>query len=214
LPATLTTARRPVTAAEVRAELLRWSDPVTAAVAPAHKRRRRPFARLGVATMAALTVPGALLVAWPDQKPARPPAVFVSPISNATAPAAASPSASLANVAPSKMATAPTPQPEPSPSPLPRSAPDQITDLKTLVRQQQATGQLAAKNADELDHMLKDLSSLVVQGKQREAHDKLAAIQKKNNDLLAAEKIPPAGHAALEDGLDQLATAIANMPKA
>jgi serine/threonine-protein kinase len=211
-------ARRPVTAAEVRVELLRWSDPVTAAVATAAARRRRPFVRVGVATMAALAVPGALLVAWPDQEPAQPPAAAVSPASSATASAStsasASPSVSPAKVATSKMATAPTPQPEPSPSPLPRSVLDQIMDLKALVRQLEATGQLPPSNADDLDHMLNDLTNLVIQDKQREAHDKLAAIQKKNDDLLAAGKISPAGHAAFEDGLDRLAVAISNMPKA
>jgi hypothetical protein len=73
---------------------------------------------------------------------------------------------------------------------------------------------LPPSNADDLDHMLNDLSNLVVQGKQREAHDKLAAIQKKNDDLLAAGKISPAGHAAFEGGLAQLAVAISSLPKA
>ncbi|MCP2324137.1 hypothetical protein HDA40_002644 [Hamadaea flava] len=47
--------------------------------------------------------------------------------------------------------------------------------------------------------------------KQPEAEDKLAAIQKKNDDLLAA-KISPAGHSALAQGLSMLAVAIAGMP--
>jgi len=83
--------------------------------------------------------------------------------------------------------------------------------LKALVRQLEATRQLPPSNADDLDHMLNDLSNLVVQGKQPEARDKLAAIQKKNDDLLAAGKISPAGHLALEQGLNLLALAISGM---
>jgi hypothetical protein len=195
---------------------------VAAAVAPAGNRHRRPFARVGVATIATIAVAPALLVAWPDQEPAQPPAAAASPTPSATASASASALASAlasssvspTKVATSPMATAPTPQPELSPSPLPRSALDQIMDLKALVRQLEATGQLPPGNADDLDHMFNDLSNLVVQGKQREAHDKLAAIQKKNNDLVAAGKISPAGHAALEGGLAQLAVAISSLPKA
>jgi len=219
-------AQRPATAAEVRGELLRWSDPVTAVAGRLAARRRRPFAQAGVATIAVFAVPAALLVAGPQRQPAQPPTAVASPSSSPTAAVAAlalasvSPSASAsasatvtpAGTATSSVATAPSLQPEPSPPP--RSALNQITDLKAQLRQLEATGQLSAKNADELDHMLKDLSNLVAQGKQREAHDKLAAIQKKNDDLLASRKISPAGHTALQDALDELAAAIADMPSA
>jgi hypothetical protein len=62
--------------------------------------------------------------------------------------------------------------------------------------------------------MLNDLSDLVAQAEQSEAQDKLAALQKKSDDLLAAHKVSPAGHAALEDRLDELAVAISSMPAA
>jgi eukaryotic-like serine/threonine-protein kinase len=208
-------AQRPATAAGVRAELLRWSDPARA-VATAPARRRRPIARVGVATMAAIAVAAALLVAWPDQK-AKPPAAAVPPTSTAMASDSPAPSVSPAEIVTSPAATAPfqlVQQPQQSLSPSPRSALDQIMGLKALVRQLDATGQLPPNNADELDHMLNDLSRLVVEGKRPEAQDKFAAIQKKNDDLLAAGKISPTGHLAIEGGLDPLAVAISGMPTA
>jgi hypothetical protein len=73
------------------------------------------------------------------------------------------------------------------------------------------TGQLPRKNADGLVHLLDDLEHLITAGKQREATDKLAAIRKKNDDLLASGKISAAGHAAIEERLDSLAVAISAM---
>jgi eukaryotic-like serine/threonine-protein kinase len=212
-------ARRPATAAELRGELRRWSDPVAAVAPGASARHRRPFARAGVAAIAAIAVPAALLIAWPDQDAVQSPAAAASPTPSATAsvsasaPASvsASPSGSPVKASASPLAIAPSRQPEPSPSPSPRSALDQIVGLKALVRQMEANGQLPPPNADDLDHNLNDLGNLIVQGKQREAHDKLVAIQKKNDDLLAAGKLSPSGHAALEDRLDQLAVAISSM---
>jgi hypothetical protein len=178
----------------------------------------------------AFAVPAVLLVAGPDQAATRPPAAAVSPAPSATAPgsipASASPSASLAasasaapstspaTIATSPIATAPSPQPEPSHSASPRSAQDQILDLRALVSRLEATDQLPSKDADDLDHMLKDLGNLVTEAKQPGALDKLAAMQKKNDSLLAAGKITPAGHAVLKDRLDRLASAISGMPTA
>jgi serine/threonine-protein kinase len=203
-------AQRPATAGGVRAELLRWSDPATV-IAAAAARRRRPMARVGVATTAAIAVAVALLVAWPDQK-AKPPAAAVLP--TATVMASESPSVSPTEIVTSPAATALFQQPQQSLSSSPRSALDQIMGLKALVRQLAATGELPAKNADELDHMLNDLSHLVIEGKRPEAQDKFAAIQKKNDDLLAGGKISPTGHLAIEDGLEPLAVAISGMPAA
>jgi len=76
--------------------------------------------------------------------------------------------------------------------------------LKTLVQQLTSTGQLPATKADELDHLLNDLANLIVQGKLRETQDKIAAIRKKNDDLLDDSKITLAGHDAIETRLVQL----------
>jgi eukaryotic-like serine/threonine-protein kinase len=221
-------ARRPATAAEVRGELLRWSDPMTAVLPWSAGRRHRPLARLGVAAVAAIAVPAALVLAWSNDDSPQRPAAAVSPTTIATMPVAASafaittPSASDASSpSPSsrsvKVVTSPANsptagQPSPRSSPSPRSALDQIMDVKALVRRLETTGQLPPPNADDLDHNLNDLGNLVVQSKQREAHDKLATIQKKNDDLFAADKISATAHEAMKDKLDQLAVAISGIP--
>ncbi|MEV6963983.1 serine/threonine-protein kinase [Hamadaea sp. NPDC051192] len=211
-------ALRPASAAEVQAELIRWSAPETAADPVEPPRRRRPLVRLGVATMAAIVVPAALVLAWPDQELVQPPAAAFSPSPSTTAPESASPTPSLgpAQIAWESATSAPSQQssPKPSPSPSPRSASDQILDLRTLISRPDPTWLLQPKNGDALDHLLDDLSRLVAEGKRPEAEDKLAAIQKKNDDLLAAGKISPTGHAAIAGGLDQLAVAISSLPAA
>jgi eukaryotic-like serine/threonine-protein kinase len=209
-------AARPATAAEVRAELMRWSDPVTA-VPQAKTRYRRPFASVGFAAVAAIAVPAAFLLAGPEEKLAQPPAAAAPPAVSAPAAASASPSASASpRVSPTKARSSPTSaplqQPQASSSPPPRSATEQVGDTRALVRQLEAEGQLPPPNADDLDHNLSDLNNQIAHQKQREATDKLATIQKKNDDLLAAGKMSTTGHAALEAKLDQLAVAIAAMP--
>lgn len=213
-------SERPATAAELRSDLLRWSDPVAAAVSRPELRHRKPVARLGIATVAALAVPAAFLFAWPDTKPTQPPAAAASPVFDTTpsalAPSASpspSPRVSPSRIVPSPEASARSPQPQPKPSPAPPpSAVDQVSDTRALVRQLEAAGELPPPNADDLDHNLNDLNNQILRNKQREARDKLAAIQKKNDDLLAARKISSSGHTALESRLDQLSVAIAAMP--
>jgi hypothetical protein len=171
--------------------------------------------------MAAIAVPAVLVLAWPDQKPAHPPAAAASPSFGAQASAPATVSTSpLPGVTPAGFAVpSPTaaprsPRPTPSPSSSPSSAPGQITALKALVRDLEATGQLAPSSADDLDHMLDDLNHQVVEGKLPEARDKLAAIRNKNDDLLAAGKISLVGYAAVEEALHQLALALSVLPTA
>jgi hypothetical protein len=92
--------------------------------------------------------------------------------------------------------------------------PERIADLQALIRQMADAGELPRKNADELTHLLGDLDRLIADGKRKEAGDKLAAIRKKNDDLLAGGKITSTGHGQIDTRLDPLADAIANMPGA
>jgi len=204
---------RPATAAQVRAELLAWSDPARLTAAPVH--RRRPFARVGIAAVAALAVPAALMTVWPEPARIVPPIVAASPSLASPSPSPSpslvlSPSPSL--LPPSASATPPASRsPRPSPSPPTRSAVEQIADLQAFVRQLADTQQIPLKHADELTHLLDDLRHLVDAGKQREARDKLAAIQKKTDDLLEEEKISTAVHGDITLRLATLAIAISAM---
>src|SRR5262249_6348233 len=171
---------RPATAVQVRTELQTWAGPVIVAAA----RRRRPHARIGLATVAALTLPAVLLAIWPG--PHRNPwsaglaTVSPSSSSSANAPqklppesaASARPSTSaLVHSPPPPPPPSPSPPPHPSPSPAPLPMPMQIAELQALIRQLASTGQLPQSNADDLVHNLDDLEHLIAAGKQPESHD-------------------------------------------
>jgi len=202
-------SQRPATAAQVRAALAAWAaDPGTVAiirpVAAATPRDFHRYARAGIAVAAVVALPALAMVAWPEPRSSTGPAAIAStsptfsptPLGSLTA----APSASRAT--PEITRSAP-PKPSPSP-PVALSPIEQVMALKTLVQQLTDTGQLAAKNAEELDHLLNDLANVMVQGKLRETQDKIAATRKKNDDLLEGNKITTAGHDAIESRLVQL----------
>jgi hypothetical protein len=194
-----------------------WSDP--AALVAASAQRRRPLARVGLATVAVLALPAALLTMWPESDPAAPPLVVATP--------SASPSASLPSPPPVLPTASPfaaasaSPVRRPTRSPSPRasqpatpSVPQQIASLQAVVRNLADTGQLPRKNADELVHLLDDLERQIAEGKRKEAGDKLAAIRKKNDDLLRDGKISSGGHEEIEARLIPLSVAVSEMPVA
>src|SRR5262249_54949435 len=159
------------------------------------------------ATVAALTLPAALLTIWSnlDRNPSSAGVATASPSTSplANAPrkrppesaASPRPSASPPVHSPaSPLRTSPSPPLQPSPSPALVAMSEQIAELQALIRQLAGTGQLPQSNADDLVHNLDDLEHLIAAGKQPESRDKLAAIRKKNDDLLAAGKISPTGH--------------------
>jgi hypothetical protein len=90
----------------------------------------------------------------------------------------------------------------------------QIVDLEALIDQLVATQQLQAKDAEGLDQMITDVGNLVMQGKQSAAQDELAAMRRKNDVLLTSGKTTSAGHAAVQERIDQLAVAISGQPSA
>ena len=202
---------RPTTAAQVQAELSAWVDPGTVAIvkpAATRQRARRRYAMAGIAAAAVVAVPALALVAWPEQPSTAPPPAagpFTSPTSLPTSVESPTSAPSAPSAAPSIPGTTRSAQPRPSPSPPSAASPiEQVMALKTLVQQLTSTGQLPATKADELDHLLNDLANLIVQGKLRETQDKIAAIRKKNDDLLDDSKITLAGHDAIETRLVQL----------
>ena len=104
-----------------------------------------------------------------------------------------------------------TPLPIPNPSvPAAAQSPlEQVMALKTLVRQLSDSGEVGTREGGELDRLLNDVANQIVQGKSKEAQDKIAAVRKKNDDLLRDRKISVAGHDAIASRLAQLSEAVA-----
>jgi serine/threonine-protein kinase len=212
--------QRPETAARVRAELMRWKDSATVEtqtlpVAPSTARRR--YARAGIAAAVVIAVLALLLAALPEPRSTLPPAAVASSSPSVSASPATTPTPSPTAAVTSPAAVTekvPSAQPTLSPSPPASSPLEQVMALKDLVQQLTDAGQLAAKNAEELDHLLNDLANLILQQKQREAQDKIAAIRKKNDGLLNDEKITAAGHDAIEARIVQLTAVIPASPGA
>jgi len=225
---------RPGTAAQVQAELvaLTATDPDAVVVARTltTRRGRHRFAWAGmVAAAVVVTIPVHALVAqpgsWPESwfrsRRAAPPAAIAPPNPSSSpypdpspVPSADSLPLPTQSPGPAVSPTVRTVPAIPGPAPLDPSPPaarsplEQTADLRALVRDLEGAGQLPAKNADELDHLLNDVANLIGQGKTREARDKVAATRKKNDDLLRDSKISAEGHAALDAGLVRLAGSI------
>jgi hypothetical protein len=107
-------------------------------------------------------------------------------------------------------ATMPAPvMPNPSVPAAEQSPLEQVMALKALVRQLSDGGELGAKEAGDLDHLLNDLAGRIVQNRVREAQDKIAEIRRKNNDYLDDGKITVAGHDEIESRLVRLSEAVA-----
>ena len=215
---------RPATAAQARNELTAWAvDPDTVALpkaAAATRRGRHLYAWAGVAAIAVVVaVPAHSFLFGSESRPdsrAGPP-VAITPSGPAPDPSSG-PLAGLSSVPvpPSGPAAAPiasvSPGPAPPLSPAPPAATPstmkQAMDLKAMLRDLEGTGEVSAKSADELDHLLNDLINLIAQGKSREARDKVAATRRKNDDLLQNSKISVSGHDALDAGLVRISESL------
>jgi serine/threonine-protein kinase len=212
---------RPATAAQARAELAKWAlEPDTAALPKATtvtRRGRHLYAWAGVAAIAVIAALPARSFLFGSESPERRAGPSVAQPAFAPSGPALDPSSSpLAGrssvpVPPSGAAGAPIaalpsgPAPSnPAPTATTPSPMQQVMDLKTLLRDLEVSGQVTARGADELDHLLNDLVNLIAQGKTREARDKVAATRHKNDDLLRDSKISVGGHDALEAGLVRL----------
>ncbi|HZM83557.1 MAG TPA: serine/threonine-protein kinase [Candidatus Limnocylindrales bacterium] len=200
--------QRPATAAQVRAELSAWVDPGTMALirpAATKPRASHRYARAGIAAAAIAAVPALALIAWPEHRSTTPPPAADAPASPTFSPTPVESPTASPSAAPAIPGTARSATPKPSSSPSGAPSPlEQVMALKALVQQLTDTGQLPASKADELDHLLNDLANQIVQGKSRETQDKIAAVRKKNDDLLNDGKITTMGHDAIETRLVQL----------
>lgn len=207
---------RPDNADQLRAELAPFAGLPSTSRSPVladdHSHRRR-FSRPGIAAAAAVVaVPVVLFVAqmFGEQQPqaARPDVVATStagsPSPSATVPVIVPPV--IVSATPTLTRPSP-PRPSQSPSVMPPvvwTPLGEVTALRGVVQNLVVTGQLAQRDADDLDHQLRDLASSIDHNKQKEALDRIGGVQKKIDDLLKGGKISAAGHDAIAAGLARL----------
>jgi eukaryotic-like serine/threonine-protein kinase len=210
-------AARPDTAAQVRAELAAWAKPPIAIRPPAAAEpiigpsRRQRLSRAGIATAAVAVVLPVIFFATQMSGKRSPSAVPPVASTSTSTVAAAVPSPIIPSVSPSPTPLA-TRQPSPrstrssSPTPaVPWTPLGEAIALRATVEDLLEAGEINQHDADDLDHMLLDLATSILNGKTGGILDRTAALQKKIDQLLDDGKISAAGHDVIAAGLARIA---------
>jgi serine/threonine-protein kinase len=176
--------------------------------APTRKLRPRAVAAVGAAALIAAVVAVAVplvvsgagddVARWSTPGPAMAAPLTPSPVVSVTS---AAPSSAARPATASRSPAAPTGSASPAP-PV-----DPIVTLRQVIGQQVASGGLKPDAANDLNHMVDDLSKTIATGNTGEVANKIKALRDKLTTLNREGKLSDDGYRILNSAVDQVAAA-------